>query len=165
MNKAHLSFRLPDAAWTLEFTTEVQRRLGASAQLQWGSRESVGQLFTRDLASERVLVEAATVLKPTLATRAKVRFDTTAAMAERQALFERGLHCIGLWHTHPEPMPEPSPEDRVLARDYARAAMPQVSGVVFVIVGTLPMPSGLRVWVDDARDLRLAQRLSRSVRS
>ena len=119
----------------------------------------MGQLFTRDLASERVLVEAATVLKPTLATRAKVRFDTAAAMDERQAMFDRGLHCIGLWHTHPEPVPEPSSEDTALARDYARAAMPQASGVVFIIVGTLPKPAGVRVWVADESCLRLAPRL------
>lgn len=160
MSEAHLSFRLPDAAWALEFSIEVQRTLGASAQLQRGSRESVGQIFTRCLASERVLVEVATVLKPTLAMRMKVRFDTAAALAERQAMFDRGLHCIGLWHTHPEPVPEPSSEDRSLALDYARAAMPQVSGVVFVIVGTLPMPAGVRVWVADENGLRLAPRLS-----
>lgn len=164
MSEAQLLFRLPDATWTLEFSAEVQRTLGASAQLQRGSKESVGQLFTRDLASERVLVEVATVLKPTLAMRAKVRFDTAAAMTERQAMFERGFHCIGLWHTHPEPTPEPSPEDRALARDYARAAMPQVSGVVFVIVGTLPIPAGVRVWVADDTCLHLAPRLSGQAR-
>jgi proteasome lid subunit RPN8/RPN11 len=156
MSLTHLSFRLPDAAWTLEFSAEVLRRFGESAQRPRWSKESVGQLFSRDLTSTHVLIEATTLLKPTLATRVRVRFDTTAATAERQAMFERGLHCVGLWHTHPEPAPEPSPEDRDLARDHARAAMPQVGGVVFVIVGTLPMPAGLRVWVDNGHELRRA---------
>ncbi len=156
MSSTHLSFRLPDAAWTLEFSAEVLRRFGESAQRHSWSKESVGQLFTRDLASTRVLVEASTLLMPTLATRARVRFETAAATIERQAMFERGLHCVGLWHTHSQPAPEPSPDDRALARDHARAAMPQVSGVVFVIVGTLPMPAGLRVWVDNGHELRRA---------
>jgi hypothetical protein len=34
--------------------------------------------------------------------------------------------------------------------------MRQVSGVVFVIVGTLPMPAGLRVWIDNGVELRQA---------
>lgn len=156
MSSTHLTFRLPEAAWTLEFSAAVLRTFSESAQHHRWSKESVGQLFTRDLTSTKVLVEASTLLKPTLATRARVRFDTAAASAERQAMFKRGLHCVGLWHTHPEPAPEPSPEDRALARDHARAAMPQVSGVVFVIVGTLPTPAGLRVWVDDGQELRRA---------
>ena len=44
----------------------------------------------------------------------------------------------------------------MLARDHAWAATPQVSGVVFVIVGTLSMPAGMRVWIDNGHDLRLA---------
>jgi len=156
MISTRLSFRLPDAAWMLEFSAEALRTFSENAQHHRWSKESVGQLFTRDLTSTRVLVEASTLLKPTLATRARVRFDTAAASAERQAMFERGLHCVGLWHTHPEPAPEPSPEDRALARDHAMAAMPQVSGVVFVIVGTLPVPAGLRVWVDNGHQLRPA---------
>lgn len=156
MSSTHLSFRLPDAAWTLEFSAGVLRTVGESAQHHRLSKESVGQLFTRDLASTRVLVEASTLLKPTLATRTRVRFDTAAASAERETMFEQGLHCVGLWHTHPEAAPEPSSEDRALARDHARAAMPQVSGVLFVIVGTLPMPAGLRVWVDNGLELRRA---------
>ncbi|HSI49185.1 MAG TPA: Mov34/MPN/PAD-1 family protein [Ideonella sp.] len=157
MSSTQLTFRLPDAAWTLEFGAEVLRMFEECVQRHRWSKESVGQLFTRDLTSTHVLVEVSTLLKPTLATRARVRFDTRAATAEREAMFERGLHCVGLWHTHPEPAPQPSPEDRALARDHARAAKPQVSGVVFVIIGTLPIPAGLRVWVDNGLELRRAE--------
>ncbi|MCP5285460.1 MAG: Mov34/MPN/PAD-1 family protein [Burkholderiaceae bacterium] len=159
MNSTSASFRLPDATWTLEFSAEVLRTLGERAQNHRWSKESVGQLYTRDLTSARVLVDTATVLKPTLATRARVRFDTAAAELERRTMFDRGLHCVGLWHTHPESSPAPSSEDRALARDHARAAASQVSGVVFAIVGTIPLPAGLKVWVDNGRELRLAQRL------
>ncbi|WP_420375014.1 Mov34/MPN/PAD-1 family protein [Pollutimonas sp. H1-120] len=27
---------------------------------------------------------------------------------QRKRMFSKGLHCIGLWHSHPEPVPSPS---------------------------------------------------------
>lgn len=84
-------------------------------------------------------------------------------MAEREVLFWRGLHCIGLWHTHPEASPTPSPEDRMLALDHALAAAPQLRGLVFAIVGTVPMPAALRVWVHDGQGLRASEVVSEPV--
>ena len=77
-------------------------------------------------------------------------------MAEREAMFVEGMHCVGFWHTHPEQAPHPSSEDRSLAREHALAAQPDLTGLVFVIMGTLPTPMGLRVWVDDGRELMRA---------
>jgi proteasome lid subunit RPN8/RPN11 len=94
-----------------------------------------------------------------MAAWSRVRFDTKRAMQQREALIARGLHCIGLWHTHPEPMPQPSLEDRTVAREHALAAKPQLTGLVFVIVGTVPPPEGLRVWVDDGSELHEAAAL------
>lgn len=153
-------YRLPQANWALEFAASALETLRKHVQASSGSKESVGQLYSRDLTGSRLVVDAATVLKPTWAAWAKVRFDTKQAMAEREVLFERGLHCIGLWHTHPEPNPTPSPEDRALARDHALAAQPQLNGLVFAIVGTLPLPLGLRVWIHDGQDLRASDVVS-----
>ena len=75
-------------------------------------------------------------------------------------MFAQGLHCIGLWHTHPEARPQPSSEDLVLAKDYALAVRPILTGLVFVIVGTLPFPRGLAVWVHDG--MRLWEALPRN---
>ena len=146
-------YRLSQAKWVLEFGASAIETLQKHVQAGSRSKESVGQLYSKDLTRDHLVVDVATVLKPTRAARAKVRFDTKQAMAEREALFKRGLHCIGLWHTHPEPNPTPSPEDRSLARDHALAALPQLNGLVFVIVGTFPIPAGLRVWVHDGQEL------------
>ena len=148
-----ISCALPQAQWTLEFSARALETLQKHVQRGRWSKESVGQLYSSDLRGDRLVVDVVTALKPSWAAWAKVRFDTEQAVAERQAMFEQGLHCIGLWHTHPEPSPTPSPEDRALARDHALAAQPQLNGLVFAIVGTLPMPSGLHVWVDDGQDL------------
>lgn len=74
-------------------------------------------------------------------------------MAERKKMFSKGLHCIGLWHSHPEPVPFTSQEDLELAADYAIAARKQLSGIIFTIIGTAPFPSGPATWVHDGASL------------
>lgn len=156
MSSAPLVFTLEGASWSLQFATPALQVLSRHVQRRVTSKESVGQLYTRDLTGRCVEINHATLLTPKWALRGRVKFDTAQAMAEREAMFERGLHCVGLWHTHPEPRPEPSAEDRALAREHALAARPQLTGLVFAIVGTARFPAGLRVWVDDGQNLRSA---------
>lgn len=156
-----LRFQLDAATWCLEFAPSAMDEMLSHAQVMRNSRESVGQLYTRDLTQDVVCVEHATWLNPKIAHWSRVKFDPKKAYAEREKLFRKGLHCVGLWHTHPEPYPTPSGEDRLLARDYANSAMPQLSGIVFVIVGTLPEPNAFKVWVDDGTDLLLAHSVAR----
>lgn len=151
-----LFFELAEADWKLEFAADAIRVMLRHAQTGVKSRESVGQLYSRDLTMPTVLVEHATRLPPKAASWARVQFDPKDALEERQELFAQGLHCIGLWHTHPEPHPKPSCEDKLLSRNYAIAAGHHVQGIVFVIVGTKPHPNGFRVWVDDGTDLKRA---------
>lgn len=149
-------FQIDGASWTMEFSRLAISVMQAHAQTQANLCESVGQLYSRDLTSNHLLIEYATRLKPRRATRGRVQFNPKTAYAERVALFKEGLHCVGIWHTHPEPNPSPSGEDMVLARDYAIAAKPALTGIVFVIVGTLPAPDSYKVWVDNGEELSSA---------
>lgn len=153
----NLYFELAEANWKLEFASDTIQVMLSHAQVGMKGLESVGQLYTRDLTAQTVLVELATRLPPRVTGWARVQFDPKKALEERRKLFAQGLHCIGMWHTHPEPHPKPSGEDRQLARNYAIAAGQHVQGVVFVIVGTRPHPNGFRVWIDDRTDLRSAK--------
>jgi proteasome lid subunit RPN8/RPN11 len=157
-----MRFRLEGANWSLEFAPGATSVMRANAQTKLTSSEAVGQLYTRDLTGATVIVEHASLLVPRRASRGRVQFDPQKAYAERTALFKRGLHCIGIWHTHPERHPSPSGEDRALARDYAIAARPALAGIVFVIVGTLPPPNTFRVWVDNGNALRPAETIPQS---
>lgn len=156
----HATYKLPQAAWRLSFAPEVMQVLRRHAQVGRLSRESVGQLYARDLTADTVEVAKATCLKATYARWARVRFDVHQAMRERERLFEDGWHCVGFWHTHPEPTPQPSSEDRAMARDHARAALSVTNGMIFAIVGSLPLPVGLRVWFDDGVSLDAMEPLS-----
>lgn len=146
-------FQLPGATWSMHLTKEVVEFLGSNAQLDSRAPESVGQLYSRDLTTPLIIIERATRLPAKSASRFKVKFDPKEAYAERKALFESGLHCVGLWHTHPEPTPSPSGDDRSLARDYALRAKSYMTGIVFAIVGNRPLPDGMLVWIDDGRKL------------
>lgn len=159
-----MRFQLEGAQWSLEFTPAATSVMCANAQTKFASCEAVGQLYTRDLTSSSVLVERATLLKPRRASRGRVQFDPKVAYAERVEFFKLGLHCVGIWHTHPEAHPSPSEEDRHLARDYAIAARPALSGIIFVIVGTQPLPNAFRVWVDNGQELRIANATSTLLR-
>ena len=156
-----LTYRLAGASWSLVLEASVVSFLMGQAQRGFRSRERIGQLYSRDLSGPRVVVDAATQLDPRQSSYARVTFDAQRMAAERMAQFERGLHFVGLWHTHPEPDPVPSELDRRLAEDHAGAASDMLAGIVFMIVGNLRSARSLRVWVQESASpsSRLGRRL------
>ncbi len=144
-----LRFCLPGATWSLEIPQHCLDMFKSQVQRGWLKREVVGQLYARDLTTEVVRVEAATKLPAQWATFAGVGFDLKDAEIERKALFENGLHCLGFWHTHPEPIPHPSKTDLQMAANHALASKHIFTGLLFVIVGQAPFPQGLGVWLHD----------------
>lgn len=149
MADVKLSYRIPGATWTLEFPAAVVKDLLSHAQRRFWSRESAGQLYSGSPGSTRVRVDTITKLPSRAANRTGLQLDIPAVTREREALFRTSLHCIGFWHTHPEPSPRPSRDDIAMAADHARAGFGVFTGLVFVIVGTAPAPEGLGVWVND----------------
>jgi proteasome lid subunit RPN8/RPN11 len=119
------------------------------SQRWYRSKESVGQLFAADLTTPTIVIAAATVLTAKRAAWSSVSFDPDEAMQQRLEMVPKGLYCVGLWHTHPEPSPKPSGTDERLAADHARAALPVLNGLAFVIVGNQPFPSGWYVAFHD----------------
>jgi proteasome lid subunit RPN8/RPN11 len=156
MTASTLTYKLPGALWCVQFSAVALRTLRAHVQRKPGSRESVGQLYSRDLTTDCIVIEEATVLTPTWAAWARVQFDPRRAAAERVTKFENALHCVGIWHSHPERVPSPSDEDKALARDHAVAASGQLTGLVFAIIGSRSEPDSLKVWIDDGEVLRIA---------
>lgn len=148
-NRHSITYRLPGAAWTLEFDSLVVDFLGGHVQKGRLAKEAAGQLYARELSGDAIHVEVATVLAEARSTRTNVLVDIPSAEAERVARFAQGFHCVGFWHSHPEPVPHPSGEDLMFAADHARAARSHLTGLVFVIVGTARFPEGLCVGLHD----------------
>jgi proteasome lid subunit RPN8/RPN11 len=151
-------FSISGAQWALEFSPEVLAKLDGHAQRRWYQRESVGQLFARDLTQAVIRLDLATSLKPKRSSTSSVTFDTDEALRQREHQLANGRYCVGLWHTHPEPTPEPSGTDAQLAADHAKAALSVLHGLVFVIVGNRTFPSSWYVSVHDGETFRRAIR-------
>ncbi|MCX5545239.1 Mov34/MPN/PAD-1 family protein [Paraburkholderia sp. CNPSo 3076] len=152
-----IRFAMPGTALELVLCNEAIETLRSRVQANVTSTESVGQLFASSLSSSEVAIRIATVLQPKCARRTRVVIDKALAEAERRIMFENQLHCAGVWHTHPESHPSPSADDNALAEDYARAASDAgVAGIVFIIVGTAPFPTGLYVGIHDGKTMHRA---------
>lgn len=156
-------YRIPGASWTLRLPEDAVRTLQSHAQRRWWSTEAAGQLFSAMPGAADVRVDAVTKLPAKAASRIGLRLDIPAVAKERKLFFERGLHCVGFWHTHPEPAPSPSPDDIKLAAEHARAALPYFAGLVFVIVGTETGSDGIGMWVHDGSTLWRAQQVEEAV--
>jgi proteasome lid subunit RPN8/RPN11 len=153
MTDRKLMYRIPCASWSLEFPSNAVMRLMSHAQRRRWSKESVGQLYSADIASDVVRIDAVTTLSSKWSSHTGVRLDMPTVLQERADFFANGLHCLGFWHTHPEPVPRPSPADILMAADHARAGADVFAGFLFVIVGTAPAPDGLGVWIHDGTTL------------
>ena len=149
MADCNLIYRIPGASWILELPAEQVRTLQSYAQHWRWSKEAAGQLYSATPGNDVVKVDAVTKLPTRAATRTGLRLDIPAVAKEREAFFEQGLHCLGFWHTHPEPVPSPSSDDINLAADHTKAGSAAFAGLVFVIVGTATTPDGIGVWVHD----------------
>jgi proteasome lid subunit RPN8/RPN11 len=157
MAEQSLHFRLLGAAWSLEIPPNARAVLDKHVQRGWMKREVVGQLYTRDLTTEVVVVDVVTKLPAQWSAFAGVGFDLRHAEAERERLFEQGLHCLGFWHTHPESIPHPSGTDLQMAADHANASKRLFTGLLFLIVGKAPFPLGLGVWLHDGHQALRAE--------
>lgn len=148
-----LRYRIRGATWSLELPPIVADQLASYAQKGRSSREAVGQLYSRNFSAEPISVDCVTRLTPKWAGYSGVKLDIAAVKRERLQMHGQGLHCLGFWHSHPEPHPRPSHDDLVMAAEHARAGKDDFEGLVFMIVGTDPFPAGLGVWVHDGEKM------------
>jgi proteasome lid subunit RPN8/RPN11 len=152
-------FILPAASWTIRFSEQAATLMNSHQQKRWHQRETVGQLFSPDLTSPTIHVSEASVLIRVKASRTSVTFDPDEAIEQRALKLDEGLHCVGIWHTHPETNPTPSGTDERLAADHASAARSVLNGLCFVIVGTGTPPGSWYVGVHDGHVFHAARRV------
>lgn len=115
----------------------------AHRQRRFYQREAGGQLFARVRGHDW---EIAVATGPRSRDR-RGRFSFRPHRAsEQEEIFrhhEFGLDYIGDWHTHPEDVPSPSPDDLSSIAELVRRSTHNLPGFLLVIVGRQQFPQGL----------------------
>lgn len=129
----------------LVFKAPVIERFLRYRQLKWWSLEAGGQLFARFVVPDIIVEEATGPRRTDWRTRCSYRPNRRAEQKEIISRHARGLHFVGDWHTHPEPVPTPSFEDKTSMSEIVDRSRHGLNGFVMVVVGQKNFPDGLFV--------------------
>lgn len=141
-------FQLPENKGIVVFSINVLRHIYAYAQTSLWDREAGGQLFS--VTPEQALVPISLATGPyrqDRRTRWGFNPDICKATEDRSQLYSKGLHAVGLWHTHPEAQPTPSGCDRITTKEYLEAFKGDMEGFLLAILGNKGSPRNLTVWM------------------
>lgn len=154
-------FQLPENRGVVVFSAAVLRHMYRYAQTSFWKREAGGQLFSA--APENSVVQISMATGPYWQDR-RTRYgfypDARKATEDRFQQFARGLHAVGLWHTHPEVWPTPSDCDRITTQEYLEAFKGDMDGFLLVIIGNQGSPLNLTVWMAWEKQARAWLQLS-----
>jgi integrative and conjugative element protein (TIGR02256 family) len=140
-------FPIVTSGQRLVFSSAVLEHFAKYRQLRSWQREAGGQLFARFALPKIIIEEATGPRRSDWRTRTTYRPNRRAEQREIAARHAQGLHFIGDWHTHPEALPVPSPQDTESMRDLVSRSKHTLNGFVLTIVGREALPVGLAVWV------------------
>lgn len=141
MSKPGLAFSIEPVL--VRIRAQVLEILDAHRQRRFFDREAGGQLFARVREADWEIVTAT-------GPRAKDRRSRFSFWPHREseqdeifAHHELGLDYIGDWHTHPQDVPTPSPNDLSSIADVVRRSTHHFPGFLLIIVGRKSFPEGL----------------------
>jgi len=60
-------------------------------------------------------------------------------------MHRNGLHFVGDWHTHPEPVPTPSAADIRTIKEAVAKSRHHLHGFIMIVVGSSDFPDALHV--------------------
>lgn len=129
----------------ITFEIEVLELFEKHKQLSENSLEAGGQLFAH-FNSKEVIISKATGLREN-DKRGRFFFwpNRKKENSEVKALFQKGFHYVGDWHTHPEPVPTPSDTDLKNISECYNKSKHNLQYFIMVVVGTAPFPNGIHV--------------------
>lgn len=117
--------------------------------------EAGGQLFARINKEEIRVVLATGPYKEDRKSRFRLTMDSFRQKNDIKKQFDKGLHFVGEWHTHPEPHPIPSSIDLENIRDCFIKSKHQLRSFIMFIVGTDDTEKGY--WLSQHNDAEFKQ--------
>jgi integrative and conjugative element protein (TIGR02256 family) len=148
-----LEIFLGESGETVKIADPVLKHLAHYQQLRKGQTEAGGQLFGTVTGATISILEATGPRRTDYRSKYSYIPDRKAEQREIDARFTVGLHFLGDWHTHPEPLPTPSGTDLRNMQECVKRSKRAVSGFLLLIVGTAPMPRGFHASLHDGNDV------------
>jgi len=143
---------LGDSGESVVITDVVLQHFLRYQQLRSNQTEAGGQLFGR-IHDQTIMIEEATgPRRSDKRTRYSYIPDRRAEQREIDDRFSDGLHFLGDWHTHPEPIPNPSGIDLNNMRECVKKSRRAVSGFLLIIVGSDSLPRALHASLHDGKE-------------
>jgi len=108
-------------------------------------KEAGGQLFATFEGNNTIIVEASPPKFHDKRTRFGFIPNRWIQNIEIKAKHKHGKHFVGDWHTHPQPVPVPSGDDKRSMIECFSQSRHELKAFLMVIVGTAELPKGLFV--------------------
>lgn len=144
-----INYPVGNSGEVVVFTDGVLSHLCSHRQMKWWQAEACGLMFARTEA-KRILIEVATgPYRRGWRGRYACTIPPDEAQREIDEHHALGLHYVGEWHSHPEPMPAPSGRDQQTMQSRVLESDHRLSGFIFALVGQAKLPQGLAVLVHD----------------
>ncbi|MCU1338031.1 MAG: hypothetical protein JWO19_3612 [Bryobacterales bacterium] len=147
LREGHILLILPvgSSSQSVTFTDQVLEWLRRHRQTRTSQPEAGGQLFAVITGTEIVVSDITGPRTTDKRFRLLYMPDRKLEQQEIDVRFERGLHYVGDWHTHPESKPKPSYQDLQSMRECVTKSRHQLNAFLLVIAGTDDTPRGLHV--------------------
>lgn len=136
------------------FSSGVLATFDQFRQRSHRDREAGGQLFARFVGADTIILKATG--PKLLDRRSRTKFEPNRWLQQRELRrnWDRGLHFVGDWHTHPEVRPYPSSLDLQSMKEAFLRSRHELRNFVLVVVGTAGSV-GLHVTLVGAKVVRL----------
>jgi integrative and conjugative element protein (TIGR02256 family) len=153
-------YALKDRPERVILEDRVVEHFRGARQLRRRDREAGGQLFARLTPPSVIVTDATGPAKK--ATRSRFSFlpNRVGEQLEINAMYDKGLHYVGDWHTHPAPRGEPSARDFQSIGEVVRHSRHAFGGFLLIVVGTSDPPDGLAVYLHDGKEAHELSSLS-----
>lgn len=140
-----ITLAIGNSGQRLIFSDHVIQHFLKHRQLRCWHREAGGQLFAR-ITPPDIIIDDVTGPRP--GDRRSRYFYGPDRKSEQQEIldrYERDLHYIGDWHTHPENIPAPSQTDMQSISETFKNSTHALNYFALVIVGRNLPPEGLSI--------------------
>lgn len=140
-----ICYRVPGNSQLLVIEAKPRKQFMRYRQLDGRHKEAGGQLFACIKNGKLHIVVATQPSRFDIRTR--FGFKPNRGMERRtiNQMYAKGLHFIGDWHTHPEPLAQPSLIDIENIKNIFTQSVHQLGGMLMVIVGTDSALEGMYV--------------------